>query len=122
MIPLSLPVAPRRMGSVAGRAYQQESLANPSARTPTRPGVVGGCLYFGDARRFWDFRGLGRGNFDFEAIIRAFNDISDNGPLSVEWEDSGMNREHGAREACEFVRKVDFAPSAVAFDAAFADE
>jgi hypothetical protein len=40
------------------------------------------------------------------------------GPLSVEWEDSGMEREYGAKEACEFVRKVDFSPSNVAFDAA----
>ena len=41
------------------------------------------------------------------------------GPLSVEWEDSGMDREHGAREACSFVRSVDFEPSGRAFDAAF---
>jgi hypothetical protein len=33
-----------------------------------------------------------------------------------------MDREHGAAEACEFVRKVDFAPSQVAFDAAFSDD
>jgi hypothetical protein len=39
--------------------------------------------------------------------------------LSVEGEDSGMDREHGAKEACEFVRKVDFQPSKVAFDKAF---
>ena len=32
-----------------------------------------------------------------------------------------MDREAGAREASEFVRKLDFAPSRVAFDAAFAD-
>ncbi len=32
-----------------------------------------------------------------------------------------MNREQGAREACEFVRKIDFEPSSVAFDAAFAE-
>jgi hypothetical protein len=37
----------------------------------------------------------------------------------VEWEDGGMNREHGARESCEFVKRLDFAPSNVAFDAAF---
>jgi hypothetical protein len=30
-----------------------------------------------------------------------------------------MDREHGAQEAAAFVRKVDFAPSKVAFDAAF---
>jgi hypothetical protein len=28
-----------------------------------------------------------------------------------------MDREHGAREACDFVRQVDFAPSNVKFDA-----
>ena len=52
-------------------------------------------------------------------IIRTLNDIGYNGPLSVEWEDSRMDREHGAKEACEFVKKVDFKPSNIAFDAAF---
>jgi len=89
------------------------------AQTPRLSGVFGGHLAFGDARRFWDFRSLGRGNVDFERIIRALNDIGYRGPLSVEWEDSGMDREHGAREACEFVKRMDFAPSNVAFDAAF---
>ena len=41
------------------------------------------------------------------------------GPLSVEWEDSAMDREHGARESCEFVKQIDFQPSAHAFDACF---
>jgi hypothetical protein len=41
------------------------------------------------------------------------------GPLSVEWEDAGMDREWGARDAAAFVRRADFAPSAVAFDAAY---
>jgi hypothetical protein len=39
--------------------------------------------------------------------------------LSIEWEDSGMDREHGAMEAREFVEKLDFAPSIIAFDSAF---
>jgi sugar phosphate isomerase/epimerase len=56
---------------------------------------------------------------DFEGIVRALNQVAYAGPLSVEWEDSGMDREHGAREACEFVRNVDFEPSKLAFDAAF---
>ena len=86
---------------------------------PTEAGVFGGHLEFGDRRRYWDFRSLGRGNIDFEEIIRALNRINYQGPLSVEWEDSGMDREHGAAEACAFVREVDFEPSAVAFDAAF---
>jgi sugar phosphate isomerase/epimerase len=69
--------------------------------------------------RYWDFRSPGRGNIDFEAIIRALNRIGYTGPLSVEWEDSGMDREHGAREACDFVKTVDFPASEIAFDSAF---
>ena len=88
---------------------------------PTEAGVFGGHTEFGDGRRFWDFRSLGRGCIDFEEIIRALNRINYRGPLSVEWEDSGMDREHGAAEACAFVKEVDFEPSAVAFDAAFGD-
>jgi sugar phosphate isomerase/epimerase len=62
---------------------------------------------------------VGRGDVNFEAIIRALNRIDYQGPLSVEWEDSGMDREHGARESCEFCRNLDFEPSDVAFDKAF---
>lgn len=86
---------------------------------PTQAGVFGGHLEFGDRRRYWDFRSLGHGNIDFEEIIRALNRIQYHGPLSVEWEDSGMDREHGATEACEFVRNVDFPASDIAFDSAF---
>ena len=87
--------------------------------TPKQIGVFGGHSTFGDARRFWNFRSLGRGKSRFEEIIRALNDIGYQGPLSVEWEDSGMDREHGARESCAFVKQVDFLPSAHAFDACF---
>jgi sugar phosphate isomerase/epimerase len=92
------------------------------SHTPRGSGVFGGHLPFGDRRRYWDFRSLGRGSIDFEEIIRMLNRIGYDGPLSVEWEDSGMDREHGAEEACAFVRAVDFPPSAVAFDAAFAEK
>ena len=90
--------------------------------TPKEAGVFGGHINFGDSRRFWDFRSLGRGCTNFEEIIRALNEIQYDGPLSVEWEDSGMDREHGARESCAFVKSVDFEPSDLAFDAAFSDE
>ena len=91
------------------------------AATPTEAGVFGGHTAFGDRLRFWDFRSLGRGNIDFEEIIRALNRINYQGPLSVEWEDGGMDREHGAAEAADFVKQVDFEPSDTAFDAAFSD-
>jgi len=82
-------------------------------------GVFGGHTDFADPRRFWDFRSLGHGDIRFEDIIVALNDVGYKGPLSVEWEDSRMDRKHGAREACQFVRKVDFERSAIAFDAQF---
>ena len=88
----------------------------------TRAGVFGGHPNFGDPDRFGEFRSLGRGSIDFEEIIRALNEIGYNGPLSIEWEDGGMDREHGAEEACAFTNAVDFPSSDVAFDAAFSDE
>ncbi len=84
-----------------------------------KAGILASHINFGDSRRGWDFRSLGRGGVDFESIIRALNRAGYNGPLSVEWEDSGMDREAGAEEACAFVRAVDFSSSDVAFDAAF---
>ena len=87
-----------------------------------RSSILSSHLNFGQPGRGWDFRSLGRGDVEFEEIIRALNRIGYSGPLSVEWEDSGMDREHGAEEACQFVKSVDFEPSAVAFDAAFEEE
>jgi sugar phosphate isomerase/epimerase len=86
-----------------------------------RTGILGSHLNFGHPERGWDFRSLGHGGVNFEEIIRTLNHIGYQGPLSIEWEDSGMDREHGAKEACEFVKRVDFAPSTRAFDAAFAE-
>ena len=62
-------------------------------------GILGSHLNFGDPRRGWDFRSPGRGGVNFEEIIRALNQIGYDGPLSVEWEDSGMDRELGRAEA-----------------------
>jgi len=87
-----------------------------------RAGILGSFFTFGDVRRGWNFRSLGHGDVDFENIIRELNAINYKGPLSVEWEDSGMNRETGAKEACDFVRSMNFAPSETAFDDAMKAE
>jgi len=87
---------------------------------PKPSGVFGGHLAFGHRDRYWDFRSIGRGRIRFEEIIRALNRAGYEGPLSIEWEDIGMEREFGAREACERIRAANFTPSQVAFDAAFA--
>jgi len=81
-----------------------------------RSGILSSHLNFGQPNRGWDFRSPGHGDVNFEEIIRELNAMRYDGPLSVEWEDSGMEREYGASEACAFVRRVDFAPSNIAFD------
>jgi len=81
-----------------------------------KAGILGSFLPFGDVRRGWNFRSLGHGDVDFDAVIRELNDIGYDGPLSVEWEDNAMDREFGAKEALEFVRRMNFSPSTVAFD------
>ena len=82
-------------------------------------GILSSHLNFGAPGRGWDFRSLGRGGVDFEEIIRELNILGYKGPLSVEWEDAAMDREHGAREACGFVRAIDFEKSDRGFDEAF---
>ena len=86
-----------------------------------RSGLLGSHIDFGDLRRGWNFRSLGHGGVNFEEIIRVLNAHGYQGPLSVEWEDSGMDRVHGAAEACAFVKKIDFQPSLVKFDEAIAN-
>jgi sugar phosphate isomerase/epimerase len=87
-----------------------------------RRSILGGHLQFGEPGRGWDFVSPGHGDVDFEEMFRALNRIGYEGPLSIEWEDSGMDRDWGAPDALAFVRRTDFAPSDVAFDAAFAKE
>ena len=86
-----------------------------------RTGILTSHLPWGDNRRGWDFRSVGRGGVRFEEIIRELNAINYSGPLSVEWEDIGMDREQGAAEAAQFCKNVDFEPSGRRFDDAFAD-
>ncbi len=79
-------------------------------------GILGSHLEFGDTRRGWNFRSPGRGDVDFSSIIRELNQIGYEGPLSVEWEDSGMDRLRGATEAYDFVKEINISPSSAAFD------
>jgi sugar phosphate isomerase/epimerase len=87
-----------------------------------RNSILASHLDFGDPRRGWDFVSPGRGDVKWDPIIRALNRTGYEGPLSIEWEDSGMDREYGAPEALAMIRAQDFKPSDVAFDAAFSSE
>ena len=86
---------------------------------PGRSGILGSHLGFGDCNRRWDFRSLGHGVVNFPAILRTLNAIGYEGPLSVEWEDPHMAREHGAAESVAFLQRIQFPSAAAAFDKAF---
>jgi sugar phosphate isomerase/epimerase len=73
-----------------------------------RSGLLGSYLPPGDARRGWQPRSPGRGGIDWEALIRALNEIGYPGPLAVAWNDPGMDRAFGAEEARAFAGRIDF--------------
>lgn len=87
-----------------------------------RGGVLGSYLEFGDSRRGWNFVSVGHGDVDFDGIIRELNQMGYDGPLSVEWEDSGMEREFGVTESFHYIRQMNFQPSSVSFDAALKND
>jgi len=85
-----------------------------------RNGRLSSHLAWADPRRGWDFISTGHGDVPWENAFRMLNAIGYSGPLSVEWEDAGMDRLVGAPEALAFVRRLStYEPSAAAFDAAF---
>ncbi len=87
-----------------------------------KTGILSSHLNFGDYRRGWDFRSIGHGGVNFKEIVRALNNIGYSGPLSIEWEDMGMEREFGATESCAYVKSINFSPSNIAFDGVFDKE
>jgi sugar phosphate isomerase/epimerase len=105
----------------ADRIYHVH-VKDAKVRLDGRRSILASHLDFGDEARGWDFVSPGHGDVDFEAFVRMLNRIGYAGPLSIEWEDSGMDREWGARDALAFVRRTDFASSSVAFDAAMQRE
>ncbi len=101
----------------ADRIYHVH-MKDVKVRMDGRAGILGSHIDFGDLRRAWNFVSLGHGDVDFDGIIRELNAMHYDGPLSVEWEDSGMERMYGAKEAYEFTKKNNFEASTVAFDSA----
>ena len=109
------------VGEFADRIYHVH-VKDSKKRLNGRRSILGSHIDFGEPERGWTFVSPGHGDVDFEDLFRQLNRIGYDGPLSIEWEDSGMNRDWGAPDALAFVRRTDFAPSSVAFDAAFARE
>jgi sugar phosphate isomerase/epimerase len=86
-----------------------------------RNGRLSSHLPWADPRRGWDFISTGHGDTRWEDIFRMLNHIGYAGPISIEWEDAGMDRLDGAPEALDFIRSMNgIRPSEASFDAAFA--
>ncbi len=85
-----------------------------------RNGRLGSHLPWADPRRGWDFVSTGHGDVPWEACIRMLNAIGYDGPISIEWEDAGMDRLIGGPDALAFMREVvKIEPSDASFDSAF---
>lgn len=92
-------------------------------RPPTgRSGILGSHLPWGDPRRGWDFVSTGHGDMHWEDAFRALDSIGYTGPISIEWEDAGMDRLHGAAEAVDRIRQLLWKRPEAAFDAAFSNQ
>lgn len=87
-----------------------------------RAGRLGSHLAWGDPRRGWDFVSTGRGDVPWEDSFRALTAIGYAGPISIEWEDAGMDRLTGAAEAARFVRSLLWKEPEAPFDAAFSSQ
>ena len=88
-------------------------------RLDGRNGRLGSHLPWGDPRRGWDFVSAGHGDVPWEDVFRMLRSIDYKGPISVEWEDAGMDRLQGAPEALTRLKAYDFEPPSASFDAAF---
>lgn len=84
-----------------------------------RAGILSSHLPWGHPRRGWDFVSAGRGDVPWGDAFRTLTAIGYDGPISIEWEDAGMDRMQGAPEALAALRRFDLDPSTARFDAAF---
>lgn len=87
-----------------------------------RSGILGSHLAWGDPRRGWDFVSTGHGDMHWEDAFRALRSIEYTGPISIEWEDAGMDRLHGAAEAVVRIRELLWKRPEASFDAAFSNQ
>jgi sugar phosphate isomerase/epimerase len=103
----------------ADRIYHVDCKDTRVRRASGRAGIVGSHLPWGDPRRGWDFVSTGHGDVPWEDAFRALSTIGYAGPVSIEWEDAGMDRLYGAEEAVGYIRDLLWRLPEQSFDAAF---
>jgi sugar phosphate isomerase/epimerase len=87
-----------------------------------RNGRLSSHLPWADPRRGWTFVSVGLGDVPWGECFRALNSIGYDGPISIEWEDAGMDRLQGAPDSLAYVRRHSVSPPEQSFDAAFSSE
>lgn len=105
----------QEFGSKIFHVHCKDALRNLNGRTS----VLSSHLPSGHPDRGWDFVSVGRGEVPFERIVRALNQIGYSGPLSVEWEDAALDREFGAAEAVEYLKRLQFESATAPWFSAF---
>ena len=103
----------------ADRIYHVDCKDTFIRKLDGRVGRLGSHLAWDDPHRGWTFVSTGRGQIDWESSFRALNTIGYTGPISIEWEDAGMDRLHGAKEALGFVKSLLWKVPENSFDSAF---
>ncbi|MFH8253157.1 sugar phosphate isomerase/epimerase family protein [Microbacterium sp. B2969] len=106
----------------AGRIYHVDCKDTRIHKASGRQGILGSHLGWGDPRRGWDFVSTGHGDIPWEDAFRALASIGYDGPISIEWEDAGMDRLHGAAEAVGYIRSLLWKLPEASFDAAFTNQ
>ncbi|MDN3310913.1 sugar phosphate isomerase/epimerase family protein [Microbacterium oryzae] len=106
----------------ADRIYHVDCKDTRIRHASGRQGILGSHLPWGDPRRGWDFVSTGHGDIPWEDAFRALASIGYDGPISIEWEDAGMDRLHGAAEAVGYIRSLLWQLPAASFDAAFSNQ
>lgn len=107
------------LSDFADRIYHVDCKDTRMRMGDGRSGILSSHLAFGHPRRGWDFVSAGRGDVPWGDAFRTLTAIGYRGPISIEWEDAGMDRLQGAPEALEALRRFDLDPSEARFDAAF---
>ncbi|ADJ48966.1 xylose isomerase [Amycolatopsis mediterranei S699] len=106
----------------ADRIYHVDCKDTRIRKSSGRQGILGSHLPWGDPRRGWDFVSTGHGDIPWEDAFRALASIGYRGPISIEWEDAGMDRLHGAAEAVTYIRSLLWKLPDAVFDAAFSNQ
>lgn len=106
----------------ADRIYHVDCKDTRMHRPNGRNGILGSHLPWGDPRRRWDFVSTGHGDINWDDAFRALDFHGYTGPISIEWEDAGMDRLHGAGQAVVYIRSLLYQRPESSFDAAFSNQ